>query len=174
MTFDAMKARVLENLRGLLAAKEHTPFNYPMKVDELRGGVDDTPSPWAPAANADFYSVIFALVVDGIIVPGSELAPNAGDSHRYFPYFLVTSYGRKILDPAQNPVTPHDAESYIAEAKCRIPGADDIIITYLVEALHSFQARRALLSCARGRHAPACRARRRTSSGPAATRSARG
>jgi hypothetical protein len=144
MTFDAMKAQVLENLRALLGGKEHSPFDYPMKVDDLRAGVDTTSSPFAPAANADFYSVIFALVVDGIIVPGSQLGPDHGNTHRYFPYFLVTSYGRKVLDPAQNPVTPHDAESYIAETRRRIPNADDIIITYLVEAIHSFQGRRCL------------------------------
>ena len=146
MTFDKMKAQVLENLRALLTGKERSPLDYPLKVDDLRAGVDETSTPWAPAANADFYSVLFALVVDGIIVPGSKLAPShgEGDSHRYFPYFLVTSYGRKVLDPAQSPVTPHDAESYMAEARRRIPNADDIIITYLVEAVHSFQGRRYL------------------------------
>jgi hypothetical protein len=143
MTFDGMKAQVLENLRALLARRDQSPLDQPMKVDDLRGGINATASPYAPAANADFYSVIFALVVDGIIVPGSRLAPDH-DSHRYFPYFLVTSYGRKVLDPSQNPVTPHDAESYIGEVRRRIPNADDIIITYLVEAVHSFQGRRYL------------------------------
>jgi hypothetical protein len=142
MTFDEMKSVVMENLRGL-----RTFTLGAWTVDRLRDGIATDFDGSLDQTDADFTSVLFALVADGIIVPGQEVRPPfVSEAKRYFPYFSITSYGRKVLDPKENPVTPHDAAAYLAEAKRRMPGADDSITEYLVEATRAFEDRRYLSS----------------------------
>ncbi len=137
-----MKAVVLDNLRELRSMTTDA-----LNIDVLRNGISTGWGGTMTDMSADFYSVLFSLVADGIIVPGNSLGPGFGnEARRHFPYFSLTSYGRKVLDPKENPVTPHDAEGYIADAKRRMPDADDTIVEYLVEANQSFQDRRYLSS----------------------------
>ena len=143
MTFDEIKSVVIANLRGQLNMNAQR-----LSVDALGIGIDWEPTPGSRGrTEAEFYSVLFALVTDGIIVPGSRHRSQYGDEHyRYFPYYAITSYGRHVLEPSQSPVIPQDELGYIAEARKRIPTADDTIFAYLVEATQSFNDRRYLSS----------------------------
>ena len=100
-------------------------------VDEIRPQISGS---FAYDAEIEvvFYSALWSLVRDGIIVPGQPgrgyLVRVTGDLHD-FKTFTVTPYGRRIL---ANPevIYPADAAAFIDDARTRLGAADDVIYTY--------------------------------------------
>lgn len=78
-----------------------------------------------------FLEAVHFLTIEGIIMGG-----NAFDSDTdSFPYFSITSYGKRALESKEGEITPHDPENYIANLKERIKHVDDITLIYLQESL---------------------------------------
>ena len=77
--------------------------------------------------------VFWDLFRQGIITLGLN------DSNREFPFFKVSSFGRKVLDN-QNPYFFHDLESYTKLIRLNVPTINDITLLYLQEAMQSFKS----------------------------------
>ena len=75
----------------------------------------------------------------------------ADDANEKFPFFSVTTYGRRILDGA-DPYFFFDVESYEKRIRQEIPDIDDITLVYIKEAICVSRGRvpRAALCCALG------------------------
>lgn len=80
-----------------------------------------------------FQEVFWDLFRQGIITLGFNRANNN------FPFFRVSSYGKKILD-LKNPYFFHDVSSYETIIKQNIPDIDDITLLYLKEAMQAFRS----------------------------------
>ncbi len=76
--------------------------------------------------------VFWELFRQGIIVPGLDSA------NPMFPWFRVTSEGRKIL--TQQPHFPRDVEAYTRLLKQSVPNLNDVTLVYLGEAMSAFRA----------------------------------
>lgn len=77
--------------------------------------------------------VFWGLFREGIITLGLN------DANREFPWFRVSSFGKKILDN-QDLYFFHDVTSYEALIKTEIPYIDDITLIYLKEAMQDFRS----------------------------------
>lgn len=73
------------------------------------------------------------LFRQGIITIGL----NDVKGNREFPWFRVSSHGKKILEN-QNVYFFHDISSYEAVIKRQVPDIDDVTLIYLKEAMQSF------------------------------------
>ncbi|MGD0534707.1 MAG: hypothetical protein ABR999_04600 [Methanoregula sp.] len=60
-------------------------------------------------------------------------------SNNNFPWFRVSSFGKKILEN-QNPYFFHDVSTYEAVIKQNIPDIDDVTLLYLKEAMQAFMS----------------------------------
>lgn len=61
------------------------------------------------------------------------------DSNRVFPFFKVSSQGKRILDH-QNPYIFHDVASYSKLIQSNVPTINDTTLLYLQEAMQSFRS----------------------------------
>lgn len=86
-----------------------------------------------------FLELFWDLFRQGIITLGYN------DSNREFPFFRVTSFGKKLLE-GQNPYFFHDVSSYEKVILTNIPQIDNITLIYLKEAMQAFMSG-CLLSC---------------------------
>lgn len=77
--------------------------------------------------------VFWQLVIEGIVAPG--LNP----SNPNLPWFHVTPYGRKVLDAGE--YQPHDTTGYLQRLTARVSTPDPTVVTYVQEALETFQRR---------------------------------
>jgi hypothetical protein len=98
-------------------------------------GVTQIP-PGNPPENqhdADLCQEVFwDLFRQGIIVLGSA---NVNDA---FPFFRVSSYGKRFLEQNQNPYFFHDISSYERIIRENIPDIDEVTLLYLKEAMQAF------------------------------------
>ncbi|HEY7330955.1 MAG TPA: hypothetical protein VH592_25180 [Gemmataceae bacterium] len=76
-------------------------------------------------------SIIWDLIIEGVVRPGNE---NGGDGQ--LPFFYVTEFGKEKI---KNAMTPYDPDGYLRGVRRDISGVDDVIMTYLAEALHTFR-----------------------------------
>ena len=60
--------------------------------------------------------------------------------NKEFPWFRVSSYGKKLLEHNQEPYFFHDVSSYEAVIKQNIPEIDDVTLLYLKEAMQAFMS----------------------------------
>jgi hypothetical protein len=81
-----------------------------------------------------FQEVFWDLFRQGIITLGSDRSNNQ------FPFFRVSSYGRKLLQHNQDPYFFHDVSTYEAVIKQNIPDIDDVTLLYLKEAMQAFMS----------------------------------
>ncbi len=79
-----------------------------------------------------FQEVFWDLFRQGIITLGMD------GSNNNFPWFRVSSFGKKILD-LQNPYFFHDVSIYETIIRQNIPDIDDITLLYLKEAMQAFR-----------------------------------
>ena len=74
--------------------------------------------------------IIWSLIVEGILSPGSD------DSNLNLPFLHVTEYGQACLK--ENRFVPHDPDGFIAEFRKACPSVDAVIEQYLTEALQCY------------------------------------
>jgi hypothetical protein len=75
--------------------------------------------------------LFWALIIEGIIVPGSN------NSNPELPFFRLTDYGRKVLN-SLDPV-PHDPDGYLTHLRQVAPNLDSVSLSYVEEGLICFQ-----------------------------------
>lgn len=79
-----------------------------------------------------FLELFWDLFRQGIITLGLN------DSNREFPFFRVSSFGKKILE-GENPYFFHDVSTYESLIRIRIPQIDPTTLLYLKEAVQAFK-----------------------------------
>jgi hypothetical protein len=108
---------------------------------EAFGGVLDfvVPSPPGPPWESDFldavYSLLWQLVAEGVIRPGSMSLT--------FPDMSLTEYGKRVVNNEH--AHPHDVERFLNQIKSG-QQIDPTVEAYLVESLHSFRQNRLVAS----------------------------
>lgn len=86
-----------------------------------------------PSAESELFLELFwELFRQGIITIGLN------DSNREFPFFRVSSFGKKILE-GSDPYFFHDVTTYESLVKARVPNIDPITLIYLKEAVQAFK-----------------------------------
>jgi hypothetical protein len=97
------------------------------------------PSPPGPPWESDFleavYSLLWQLVTEGVIRPGS--------SSLDFPFITVTEYGKRVIN--NEDAHPHDVERFLNQIRSG-QQIDPTVEAYLVESLHSFRQNRLVAS----------------------------
>jgi len=83
--------------------------------------------------------VFWDLFRQGVIMIGAD------DANEKFPFFSVTTYGKRVLDGA-DPYFFFDADSFENRIRQEIPDIDDTTLLYLKEAMQAFRAG-CILSC---------------------------
>lgn len=86
-----------------------------------------------------FLEVFWDLFRQGIITLGLN------DSNREFPFFRVSSFGRRILDGHESYFF-HDVSSYTKLITDAVPNIDPVTLIYLKEAMQAFRSG-CILSC---------------------------
>jgi len=79
-----------------------------------------------------FLEVFWDLFRQGIITLGMN------DSNREFPFFRVSSHGKRILEN-QESYFFHDVSTYEQLIRNEIPNIDDVTMIYLKEAMQAFR-----------------------------------
>ena len=77
--------------------------------------------------------VFWDLFLQRVITLGCD------DSNRDFPWFKVSSFGKRILEN-QNTYFFHDLDSYTKLIQSNIPKIDGVTLLYLLEAMQSFKS----------------------------------
>lgn len=111
-------------------------------VNEIRPNLRGTVA-YDAEFDVAFYAALWSLVADGIIVPGQPrdmYVHSVGVSAVTFPHFTLTPYGNEILSKPQIS-NPHDSSTYLDDARHRLGPADEVIFTYLGEAIKNFNDR---------------------------------
>jgi hypothetical protein len=80
-----------------------------------------------------FLEVFWGLFRDGIITLGLD------DSNRNFPFFRVSSFGKRLLD-GKDAYFFHDVSSYEKIIRIEIPSIDKVTLIYLKEAMQAFRS----------------------------------
>lgn len=79
--------------------------------------------------------VIWELIIQGIVVPGTGIGSGAGSPQ--LPFFQVTEWGKRCL--ASGEFTPYDSGKYIERLKAKVPQIEPTVILYLTESLTGFR-----------------------------------
>lgn len=79
--------------------------------------------------------VIWELIIQGIVIPGSGLGSGAGSPE--LPSFQVTDWGKKCL--AEGEFTPYDTGEYVERLTKKVPYVGPKVLLYLTESLNSFR-----------------------------------
>jgi hypothetical protein len=90
--------------------------------------------------DATFGSVLWDLVMDGILIPGraDSMRSLGNESHKTFPYYTITPYGRQVLSGDGETPSPHRTTEFLAAARERLPDGDEAIHLFLEEAAQAF------------------------------------
>ncbi len=118
---------------GALAQKEYPPpaepsGSYGVRTVYFSG--DD--SGLSPRDKGWVNSIFWDLFIEGIVRPG------LGDGlNNALPFYNITERGKQILADGQQ--SPYDPDGYLKRLKNDVPTLDDVVMTYLVEALSTFR-----------------------------------
>ncbi len=82
--------------------------------------------------SARVQNILWDLLIEGIVRPGLNDGMNND-----LPFFHVTDFGKQNLSGAA--ASPYDPDGYLKRLSNSVPALDPIIITYLVESLHTFR-----------------------------------
>jgi hypothetical protein len=145
MTVDDIRAEILIRLRV------NSGPDSDWHADRFE---DLAPAKWLngnttrPAA-VDVFAALWQLAQQGIIIPGhrshGRFDQNA-DAFKSFPFFSITSYGRKMLAALADDLHPADAADYLEKLKSRVPSASDTVLLYVGEAVATFNSQHYLSS----------------------------
>jgi hypothetical protein len=135
-----LRQAVFARLRNGWPQVERADYNGHMLREAFEGVVDFVePAPPGPAWESDFleavYSLLWQLVVEGVIRPGS--------SSLDFPFITVTEYGKRFINNEN--AHPHDVERFLNQIRSG-QQIDPTVEAYLVESLHSFRQNRLVAS----------------------------
>lgn len=79
--------------------------------------------------------VIWELIIQGIVVPGTGIGSGAGSPE--LPFFKVTEWGKRCL--ASGEFTPYDTGKYIERLKTKVSQVEPTVVLYLTESLTGFR-----------------------------------
>lgn len=138
-SYEELRSAVLD----ILAGREHTYYEA-NQYEHLKIGVADAlqsrelggriaNSQLSSHDSEIFLELFWDLFRQGIITLGMN------DSNREFPWFRVTSFGKKLL-AGDSPYFFHDLSSYEKVITDTIPDIDDVTLTYLKEAMQAFMS----------------------------------
>jgi len=149
-SFEEIRSAILD----ILAGREKVRYD-PSQFAHLKHGVAEvfqrregsaaSPSMFggdALLSHADREMVreaFWDLFRQGVIMIGAD------DANEKFPFFSVTTYGRRVLEGA-DPYFFFDVDSYEKRIRQEIPDIDDTTLIYLKEAMQAFRAG-CILSC---------------------------
>jgi hypothetical protein len=95
------------------------------------------------------YAVLWELVRQGVIVPGSAdhgFFSSPASPFTHFPYFEVTPYGREVLMRLRDDTDPALASEYLDKLRSRAVSANATVVRYVGEALSTFNHQEYLAS----------------------------
>jgi hypothetical protein len=135
-----LRQAVFARLRIGWPQVERADYNGRMLREAFEGVIDFlVPSPPGPPWESDFleavYSLLWQLVTEGVIRPGS--------SSLDFPFITVTKYGKRVIN--NEDAHPHDVERFLNQIRSG-QQIDPTVEAYLVESLHSFRQNRLVAS----------------------------
>jgi hypothetical protein len=135
-----LRQAVFARLRIGWPQVERADYNGRMLREAFEGVIDFlVPSPPGPPWESDFleavYSLLWQLVTEGVIRPGS--------SSLDFPFITVTEYGKRVIN--NEDAHPHDVERFLNQIRSG-QQIDPTVEAYLVESLHSFRQNRLVAS----------------------------
>lgn len=127
----------------LLAGREKSSSGYNLEnfdglkyavaeVFQRRSGVPSNSAELTSDEAENLREVFWELVMQGIIMPGLD------EMNRDFPWFRVSTRGRRVL--AQQPFIPHDVEGYTRILRTAVPDLSETTLVYLQEAMSAFRA----------------------------------
>lgn len=133
----------------VIADREKTKYEASQYVHLMSGVAevfsrrDASPRQGAPITRDDpnlphaereiFREVFWDLFRQGVITLG------ANDSNREFPWFCISSFGRRILE-GHDSYFFHDVSTYTKLIKDQVPNLDATTLLYLQEAMQAFKA----------------------------------
>jgi hypothetical protein len=138
-SYEELRSAVLD----ILAGREHTTYDA-NQYEHLKIGVSDvlqsrkrggrmSNSQLSPHDSELFLELFWDLFRQGIITLGMN------DHNREFPWFRVTSFGKKLL-AGDSSYFFHDLSSYEKVITDAVPNIDDVTLTYLKEAMQAFMS----------------------------------
>jgi len=138
-SYEELRSAALDVLAGRVRT-----FYPPNQYRHLQNGISDVLQSWGrpdPIYNTKlsshdselFLELFWDLFRQGIITLGAD------DANPEFPFFRVTSFGKKLL-AGDNPYFFHDLSSYEKVIADTIPSIDDITLIYLKEAMQAFMS----------------------------------
>jgi hypothetical protein len=101
------------------------------EIGEMPSGAHGHFSSIAVGYQDQIREIVWALVIQGIIIPGGSL------QQPDLPSMQVSEWGKKCLETGE--FLPHDAGQYLARLQTQIPGVDPKLFLYLQESLGSFR-----------------------------------
>lgn len=127
----------------ILAGRENSTYGA-SQYKQLKIGLSDAlqsrergermvNSKLSPHDSELFLELFWDLFRQGIITLGMN------DHNREFPWFRVTSFGKKLL-AGDSPYFFHDLSSYEKVITDTVPNIDDVTLTYLKEAMQAFMS----------------------------------
>lgn len=84
----------------------------------------------AEQEKALIVNVVWSLVIQGILVPGSS------DGKYGWPNLHLTEYGKQCIE--EDRVLPHDPDGFLQDFHRELPNADSTVVEYLTESLQCF------------------------------------
>lgn len=127
-------------------AKEHNLYTGSSKSGSHRIGVNyDLGGQDAHNVPEEVRQLFWQLLIQGILVFGSD------DLNPTWPWYRVTKYGEDVL--SKQGAQPYDPDGFLKEFATVNPAADNIVVDYLEEAVHTFntgcyKAAAVMLGCA--------------------------
>lgn len=96
-----------------------------------------------PGSQAEILSTVREIVQEfinnGFLYPGIP-----EDQNSSYPWLTLTEYGKEVF--AQEDWLPYDPEGYLKALKTKVPGIDDVTLTYIGESIATFNRRQLLSS----------------------------
>lgn len=142
--FDRVRRELLKDLRNAHGALRVRPESTHLSAYNYAGRFP------TPEERIEVMSVLHWLVTCGVIVPGHRTNgfgfQTSNGPFQFFPYFSVTEYGFRVLDPKNEGIDPHERSKYVQEIIRRMPDADDVMRAYVDEATATFESQHYLAS----------------------------
>lgn len=117
----------------------HLAVNKGLIQDPRTGGMGTYHNRLSSHGCETISQVLWELVAQGILYvsfPDPNPDPNRSTRSNAFD---VTEYGLKVLK-AEKPI-PHDPDGYLKHLKAEVPDIDDVIFTYISEAVNAYNHR---------------------------------
>ena len=142
-SYEEIRSVVLDIISGRVKGQyepnqfAHLLANVSEVFTKREGNTNQSMSYGAPQLSYNdselFREIFWDLFLQRIITLGSD------NSNRDFPFFKVSSQGKRILD-GQNPYVFHDIDSYSKLIQSNVQDINDTTLLYLQEAMQAFRS----------------------------------